>query len=270
MSVFTLSDESRKLIDESDNAVVKATRSALYEQLSLGAAAEANLSKVRDAKAEAEKAIDESDAPEAVEYRKVADKVKASDEKEAAELQRRIDAIKAEFAEEVGDRPAKRKAVLSEAKAKAIQALGANAVADIDTTTDAAIFTGFMATVAATLKLYKSSAGLEIPFSTTSAAKVVEGKKSSGKSGDGWKPRFSKIVVDGAELQGTVNDKGAVQGVNLTGVAKSLKMDPKTGPGFLQTRLLSATGTRDLTSGQEYEFSWTDNGVSHTVTVTAA
>ncbi len=253
MSVFTLSDEKFAELNASVNPVVIGTRDVLLSQFEIGAAAEANLAKVAEAKAEAGKALDESDVAEAVEYRKLVAKAEKFREDVAAKAKAAADAVMAEYAEKLSAG----KSAVSDARSKALSALSDSAADAIDTTADAAAYTGAVAMVSGLTKLYASQ-GLDLEFRATSVDKIVNGKGTrvgaAGKSGV-RRQRWESLTVNGEEV-GTLSAAGKAMGLSQSEArdAKLLdKFEAQTGslvPGQTYTIVVTVNGTDFTLVGQ--------------------
>jgi len=250
MSVFVITDEQRAAVAAATDPVIIGTRETLLSQYAVGSAAEANLAKVAEAKAAAGKALDESDLPEAIAYRDLVAKAEAFRESVAAKAKAAADKVMAEYA----DKLTAGKTAVSEQRSKALAKLSDNAAEAIDTTADAAVFTGAIAVVEGLAKLY-ADRGIDLGFRKVSADKVINGKGTRvGAKGETGirRVRWSSLTVNGEPVK-TLSEAAKVIGLSAKDAAD----------GFLLKRFTKDSG--DLVAGQEYTTSVEHAGKTFTL-----
>jgi hypothetical protein len=263
----TFSPEQLDAVKNSAHPVIAMMRDAFLATVAKRDETATQLSAVATAKSAAAKQIEESEHAKAVEYRALVAKDTAKRDKLKAEL----DAIVAEFNAKHAKDNENRRAAVQAAKSEAIAAVGADAAAELDVETAAQEYAAMTAAIQATAKLFTGQdKSLNLDFAKRTVTALVDGKKSSAGKGTGeqWRPRFSSITVNGNEIPTTVDEKGNVQGRNLTGACKVIGISPAGGTKLLQEKILQESGTRDLPAGTTYSFTLTVNEAEVPVTVT--
>jgi hypothetical protein len=241
-TVFVLSDETRQQIAASTSPIVVLTRDMVVPAFDNGARWEQALTSVADAKAAAQKSLDESDNPEAVSYRAL---IAARDEFEAA-LKAKVEEFEASLRAKNSDKITGQATAITEQRSVALKALADGAESPVDTTEAAAQYAAALATVQGFIQPYKD-AGIDISLRRKSVESLTSAKGTRVGASGAKKPRWASLFVNGESVK------------NLTEAAKVIGLSAKeAADGFLLKVLTKDVG--DLVPGHEYSAAVTHKG----------